>query len=330
MKKYIFLFLFFPFSLFAQNFSGFRLPATSSSASLATLTDVNITGAASGNILMRRASGIWVDTTATTIQGGWTDTGTEIELLTTTDEVIIGGTASLSGAKVTIDGDANQIQLFIQENSSDTQNSDNIRVQKENGVAVFSLDGSGSFANGYFLDDVLFGAGDNSVFGQPQRTITVVEGGATVPTVQIRNDDDGGSVDDGLCIQTQQGTNAGSDIKNFENSDLRFWTNNNQRMNLKNNGDLIIEDADLIFSSGTTNNSSVSAGSNAFTTTATTDTVIVSGSANTDLYWIQLTGTGTPAATDAHKVEALSGSFVVHRGAAGTSGLTYNWKREKP
>jgi hypothetical protein len=70
-------------------------------------------------------------------------------------------------------------------------------------------------------------------------------------------------------------------------------------------------------------------GSNAFTTTATTDTVTVTSAEITDYYWVQLTGTGAPGATDAHRLQITATGFVLHRGAAGTSGLTYNWLRVK-
>lgn len=70
-------------------------------------------------------------------------------------------------------------------------------------------------------------------------------------------------------------------------------------------------------------------GSEGFSGTATTDTVTVANGLSTDLYFIQLTGAAAPSANDMHRVEALNGSFVVHRSAAGTSGLTYNWRRER-
>ena len=70
-------------------------------------------------------------------------------------------------------------------------------------------------------------------------------------------------------------------------------------------------------------------GSDAFTTTATTDTVTITGAATTDLYFVTLTGSAAPGATDAYVVQATATGFVLHRGAAGTSGLTYNWFRIK-
>ena len=58
---------------------------------------------------------------ATGSSGGlWTDSGTNTYLTTTTDEVIIGGTSALSSAKLSLDGDADQIQFVVQGNSTQT------------------------------------------------------------------------------------------------------------------------------------------------------------------------------------------------------------------
>ncbi|MFH1321021.1 MAG: hypothetical protein ABII90_10260, partial [Bacteroidota bacterium] len=72
------------------------------------------------------------------------------------------------------------------------------------------------------------------------------------------------------------------------------------------------------------------AGSDVFTTTAAHDTVTVSGALATDIYLITIKGTAIPTATDLLTVEAIAGMFAVHRGAAGTSGLAYNWLRIRP
>lgn len=70
-------------------------------------------------------------------------------------------------------------------------------------------------------------------------------------------------------------------------------------------------------------------GSHSFTTTAQNDTVTIVGASTNDFYFIMPTGPAAPAATDAIRVEATSTGFIVHRGAAGTSGLSYNWLRIK-
>lgn len=53
-----------------------------------------------------------------TAGGGWTDTGTVVNLETTTDNLVIGD--SNTGAKVIIDGDADETQLFIKGHSTQT------------------------------------------------------------------------------------------------------------------------------------------------------------------------------------------------------------------
>jgi hypothetical protein len=68
-------------------------------------------------------------------------------------------------------------------------------------------------------------------------------------------------------------------------------------------------------------------GSDAFTTTAQNDTVLITGAATTDIYMVTITGNAAPVAGDPLRAEALSTGLAVHRGASGTSGLTYNWVR---
>lgn len=87
-------------------------------------------------------------------------------------------------------------------------------------------------------------------------------------------------------------------------------------------------DGDLHPNSTLTGNALIR-GSDAFTTTAQNDTVTISGASISDYYFVQATGTGTLILADEMKVEATSTGFIVHRGVAGTSGLTYNWFRIK-
>lgn len=91
-----------------------------------------------------------------------------------------------------------------------------------------------------------------------------------------------------------------------------------------------LHDNDIELTAGTLNASSTMAGSGAFSGTNTTVTVAVTGGATTDLYFITLTGTASPAITDAVRVDAQTSQFVLTRGAAGTSGSTFNWLRIKP
>jgi hypothetical protein len=68
-------------------------------------------------------------------------------------------------------------------------------------------------------------------------------------------------------------------------------------------------------------------GTDAFATTATTDTVAVTGAATTDRYFITLTGSAAPSANDAFRIQSTATGFVIHRSSSGTSALTYDWLR---
>jgi hypothetical protein len=68
---------------------------------------------------------------------------------------------------------------------------------------------------------------------------------------------------------------------------------------------------------------------NAFTTTAQADTVVISGALATDYYLLCTRGTSAPDTTDVLSYEAKAGSLIVHRPAGGTSGQQYLWLRLK-
>ena len=83
------------------------------------------------------------------------------------------------------------------------------------------------------------------------------------------------------------------------------------------------------FLNGDFQGSSTIRGAHSFTTTAQTDTVTISGATSSDFYYMQPVGTAALILADALRAEAITGKLVVHRGVAGTSGLTYNWLRIK-
>lgn len=68
-------------------------------------------------------------------------------------------------------------------------------------------------------------------------------------------------------------------------------------------------------------------GENAFTTTAETDTVVISGALATDTYFISGQFTSAIDQQDILQWEAIAGKLVVHRMAAGESALKYSWLR---
>ncbi|MFH2031998.1 MAG: hypothetical protein ABIJ40_15485 [Bacteroidota bacterium] len=85
----------------------------------------------------------------------------------------------------------------------------------------------------------------------------------------------------------------------------------------------------ITMSAGVFTGNALTRGTNSFDTTATTDTVTISGAAIGDYYSITLTGTAAPLAADAIRLEKTTTGFILWRSASGTSGLTYDWFRQK-
>ena len=77
---------------------------------------------------------------------------------------------------------------------------------------------------------------------------------------------------------------------------------------------------------GTKLDSGSTVGVDAFTTTATADTVVISGALATDIYIVNGRG-GSVDQQDLLQVEAKADTLIVHRLAAGASALSYNWYR---
>lgn len=89
-----------------------------------------------------------------TLDGGgtlvWTDSGTTSYLTDTTDEVVIGGSSPLSSAKLSIDGDADQIQFLVQGNA--TQTSNLALFEDSAGTDLLSISGAGVLSVPYLVD----------------------------------------------------------------------------------------------------------------------------------------------------------------------------------
>ncbi len=75
----------------------------------------------------------------------WTDGGTTVYLTDTTDELVIGGSSPLSSAKVSIDGDADQIQLIVQGNATQTTNL--ATFEQSDGTDVFTITNAGNLTS---------------------------------------------------------------------------------------------------------------------------------------------------------------------------------------
>jgi len=81
---------------------------------------------ATGNAIWKASTG-----------GAWTDSATTLYLTTTTDDVVIGASSPVSSAKLSVDGDADQIQCLIQGNA--TQTSNIFVVEKSDGTDAFTV-----------------------------------------------------------------------------------------------------------------------------------------------------------------------------------------------
>jgi len=92
-------------------------------------------------------------------------------------------------------------------------------------------------------------------------------------------------------------------------------------------GTIALNTSFIVGSDGSLDGGSTFTGRNSWTTTAQHDTVTITGAANTDNYFITLKAATAPGATDAYTVEPTATGFIIHRGAAGTSGLEYMWMR---
>ncbi|MBI2551344.1 hypothetical protein HYV73_03295 [Candidatus Uhrbacteria bacterium] len=118
-----------------------------------------------GSLYLDQAGTTWVNTSAgsgtTWVDlsagggggGGWTDDGTLVRLTTATDNVTVGSATNLS-AQLATDGNADEIQLLIQANATQTSN---LVVVENNGGATdyFTIDGSG---NGFFNNNIDLGS----------------------------------------------------------------------------------------------------------------------------------------------------------------------------
>ena len=121
-----------------------------------------------GQILSTGGDGIlrWItDSTGTT--SGWTDDGTVIRLDTSTDDVVIGGTASLGHFGVL--GNADEVQALIRGNG--TQTAATFAVENPSAVRVFtvyaapSMTGANNLSAGINAGDSITTGASNVLFG---------------------------------------------------------------------------------------------------------------------------------------------------------------------
>lgn len=86
-------------------------------------------------------------------------------------------------------------------------------------------------------------------------------------------------------------------------------------------------DGVLELNAQTLNVNATVAGTNVFTTTAAADTVVVSGTLNTDIFVVSGVFTSAIDQQDILQVTAKTDTLIVSRMASGESALKYNWIR---
>jgi len=101
--------------------------------------------------------------------GGTTDAGTTVHLTTSGDEFSVGGATLINGAKLSVDGDADQVQFSIQGHS--TQTSNLVTIENSAGTDQFTLDnsGNGAFTGDVTVSDEAYGVGWNGVAEVPTK-----------------------------------------------------------------------------------------------------------------------------------------------------------------
>lgn len=84
--------------------------------------------------------------------GLWTDSATTTYLTTTTDDLVLGGSSPLSSAKFSIDGDADQIQLIVQGNGTQTTNL--ATFEQSDGTDVLTVTNGGNLSLEGAINDI--------------------------------------------------------------------------------------------------------------------------------------------------------------------------------
>lgn len=155
-------------------------------------------GCSDGQLLEWTDAGGWACASDDSGAGPWTDSSTNTYLTTTTDELILGGTSPILGAKFSIDGDADQIQMLVQGNG--TQNELMFLVENSAGADRFWVSNSGDSYVGGSL--TVAGTAIESVVGnldvRSQGTYVAIGGGS--PTY-IDGADEDLYVTDGLEVE---------------------------------------------------------------------------------------------------------------------------------
>ncbi len=128
----------------------------------------------------------------------WTDTGTVVHPTETGDDVSIGSATLVNSSKLSIDGDADQVQVTVQANS--TQTDSVVIVENSAGTEVANIDNDGNVL-AQSIEDI-DGPGTNwEVTAAGAATFTsVTTGSSATPSIDFDDSDDTGSVDASIDI----------------------------------------------------------------------------------------------------------------------------------
>lgn len=139
---------------------------------------------------------------------GWIDDGTTIRLDTSTDEVVIGAATPVNSAKLSVAGDADQPQLVLKGNSTQTTNI--MEVEDSAGTELFHLTNSGQLGIshvGTFADDhAMQVMADAAGFGDVKGLNMVYTTGA-LSTVEHA---------DAILVNIDQSASTGGDVMAYE------------------------------------------------------------------------------------------------------------------
>ncbi len=145
-----------------DSYTGFKAP---DSLAASVVYALPLADASSANqVLSSNASGTlaWIDVT-----GGagapWTTSTTNTYLTTTTNDVIVGASTPVSSAKLSVDGDDDQIQLVVQGNATQTVATQLFLVETSAGSDLFSVDVNGDLVLSGELD--INGTGTHDIAG---------------------------------------------------------------------------------------------------------------------------------------------------------------------
>lgn len=190
--------------LATQNFVRRAVSDSVGGIDLNRLTDVDLAGASAGSGLVRRASGVWVDSTlAPSAAGGWTDEGAgagTVELSTASDRVYIGNFANTNAYIGLMQNSPNP--LIVMRDNDVTPDSAYLRFDDANDQFEIRVSGTSPSIN-LESNVILSNAGGNA-WG----LLCLTSSGTT--TMYVTNSTNGETTSDGTAVSYSGAVNVGS------------------------------------------------------------------------------------------------------------------------